>query len=96
MSRVILEITAVEKPVKYRIPDLTERQLGILIEGLYSYECDMDDSIRLLHCGGGSEAAISTVLENQKIADRLRGELVILRKSTNPKVSATHTEGDGR
>lgn len=91
MTRMILEITAVEKPVKYRIPDLTDRQLGVVIEGLYAYSGDMDDSIRLLHCGGGSEAAIATVLENQKIADRLRGELVILRESAK-----THTEGDGR
>ena len=85
-NRSVLTITVQEKPQRFRIPDLDDRQFGVVIEGLYAYSGDMDDSIRLLHCGGGSEAAIATVLENQKIADRLRGELVILRKSAKTNV----------
>lgn len=85
-NRSVLTITVQEKPQRFRIPDLTERQLGILIEGLYSYECDMDDSLRTLHVGGAAPGAEEAIIENQRIAEKLRGELIILRKTAKTNV----------
>lgn len=90
-NRSVLTITVQEKPKRFRIPDLDDRQLGVVIEGLYSYECDMNDSLRMLRVGGAAPGAEEAIIENQRIAEKLRGELTILRKSAK-----THTEGDGR